>query len=67
MWNLLHQYNNIYASLYKYLREKKKAQIDDWRKKKKKIYIYIYIYTVATVSIEQTKRHYSYCSNTNLI
>ena len=28
-------------------------------RKKKNIYIYIYIATVAIVSIEQTKRHYS--------
>ena len=30
LWNLLCQYNNIYTSLYKYLKEKKK-QIDYWK------------------------------------
>ena len=62
LWNLLCQYNNIYANSYKYLRKKNthththKSMIE-----KKKIYIYIYIHTaiVATMSIEQTKRHYS--------
>ena len=34
-WNLLCQYNNIYASYYKYLKEKK-VQTEDWRKKEKK-------------------------------
>ena len=33
LWNLLCQYNNIYAGSYKYLKEKK-VQIEDWRKKK---------------------------------
>ena len=36
MWNLLCQYNNIYAGSYKYLKEKK-VQMEDWRKKKKKV------------------------------
>ena len=35
MWNLLCQYNNIYAGSYKYLKEKK-VQTEDWKKKKKK-------------------------------
>ena len=54
---MLFQYKNIYASSYKYLKEKekhkpitlkkkKKAQTDDWKKKKKPIA------TIATVSIE---------------
>ena len=38
MWNLLCQYNNIYADSYKYLKgkKKKKEQMEDWRKNKKK-------------------------------
>ena len=60
LWNLLYQYNNIYANSYKYLRKKnththtQKSMIE-----KKNIYIYIYTAIVATMSIEQTKRHYS--------
>ena len=50
MWNLLCQYNNIYAGFYKYLKEKK-VQIEDWREKKKKNSVA----TVATVPLEQTK------------
>ena len=60
LWNLLCRYNNIYASSYKYLKEKKST--NQWLEKKKiyiYIYLYIYIATVVTVSIEQTKRHYS--------
>ena len=43
MWNLLYQYNNIYTSLHKYLKGKKKKnkQIDYWKKKN--------VVTVATV------------------
>ena len=53
MWNLLCQYNNIYADSYKYLKgkKKKKEQMEDWRKNKKKKTIV----TVATVPLEQTK------------
>ena len=36
LWNLLCQYNNIYAGSYKYLKGKKKVQTEDWREKKKK-------------------------------
>ena len=47
---MLYQYNNIYASSCKYLKEKKhKLMIE---KKKKKT-----IFTIAMVSIKQTKRH----------
>ena len=49
MWNLLCQYNNIYAGLHKYFKEKKKNT--DWllvRKKKT-------LDTVATVLVEYTK------------
>ena len=49
MWNLLCQYNNIYAGSYKYLKEKK-VQTEDWRKKKKNA-----LATVATVPLGQTK------------
>ena len=35
LWNLLCQYNNIYAGSYKYLKEKK-VQMEDWRKKIKR-------------------------------
>ena len=42
------QYNNIYISLQKYLKEKKKkTQTDYWKKKKKKT-----LGTVATVPVE---------------
>ena len=34
LWNLLCQYNNIYASLYKYLKEKKKHKPITREKKK---------------------------------
>ena len=36
LWNLLCQYNNIYAGSYKYLKGKKKVQTKDWKKEKKK-------------------------------
>ena len=48
LWNLLCQYNNIYASSYKYLKEKKSTN-GRLKKKKKKSSI------VATVPLEQTK------------
>ena len=48
MWNLLCQYNNLYAGSYKYLKEKK-VQTEDWRRKKK------VVATIATVPLEQTK------------
>ena len=47
LWNLLCQY----ASSYKYLKEKKKAQTEWMTKKKKKSTVV----TVAIVPIEQTK------------
>ena len=40
------------------IKKKKKAQTDNWGKKKS-------IATIATVSIEQTKRHGSHCSYTH--
>ena len=49
MWNLLCQYNNIYAGSYKYLKEKKST--NERLKKKKKNDVAI----VATVPLEQTK------------
>ena len=49
MWNLLCQYNNIYAGSYKYLKGKKKVQMEDQRKKKN------VVATIATVPLEQTK------------
>ena len=36
LWNFLCQYNNIYVSSYKYLKEKK-VQTEDPKKKKKPI------------------------------
>ena len=48
LWNLLCQYNNIYAGSYKYLKGKKKVQKEDWRKKK-------VVATVTTMPLEQTK------------
>ena len=47
MWNLLYQYNNIYASSYKYLKEKKST---NGRLKEKKI-----VATIATMPLKQTK------------
>ena len=47
MWNLLCQYDNIYAGSYKYLKGKKSTN----RKLKKKKAIA----TVVTVPLEQTK------------
>ena len=45
LWNLLCQYNNIYAGSYKYLKEKKIQTKKEKRKKN----------VVATVPLEQTK------------
>ena len=50
MWNLLCQYNNIYAGSYKYFL--KKVQTEDWRKKKKKKKN---VANVAIMPLEQTK------------
>ena len=50
MWNLLGQYNNIYASSYKYLKEKIKHKPMTKKKKNKTKTIAI----VATMYIEQT-------------
>ena len=47
LWNLLCQYNNIYAGYYKYLKEKKKYKRKKKKEKKKNV--------VATVPLEQTK------------
>ena len=49
MWNLLCQYNNIYADSYKYLKGKKSTN-GRLKKKKKNL-----VATVATVPLEQTK------------
>ena len=49
LWNLLYQYNNIYASSYKYLKEKKKYKQKTEEKKKNSVA------TVATMPLEQTK------------
>ena len=48
LWNLLCQYNNIYAGSYKYLKEKKST--NERLKKKKRV-----VATVAIVPLEQTK------------
>ena len=53
LWNLLCQYNNIYAGSYKYLKGKKKVQTKDWKKEKKKRPVA----TIVTVPLEQTKWH----------
>ena len=46
MWNLLCQYNNIYASSYKYLKEKKKFKR---KTEKKKNVATVPLGTIATV------------------
>ena len=51
MWNLLCQYNNIYAGSYKYLKEKKSTNERLKKKNKKKNFVAI----VATLPLEQTK------------
>ena len=56
MWNLLCQYNNIYAGSYKYLKEKK-VQTEDWRKKKKN--------PIATLPLEQTKSNVAFTYSPN--
>ena len=56
MWNLLCQYNNIYAGSYKYLKEKK-VQTEDWRKKKKN--------PIATLPLEQTKSNVAFTHSPN--
>ena len=53
LWNLLCQYNNIYAGSYKYLKGKKKVQTKDWKKEKKKKKRSVA--TIVTVPLEQTK------------
>ena len=52
LWNLLCQYNNIYAGSYKYLKEKKKYKRKTKKEKKKKKRV---VATIATVALEQTK------------
>ena len=52
LWNLLCQYNNIYAGSYKYLKEKKNTNGRLKKKKKKKKRV---VATIATVALEQTK------------
>ena len=49
MWNLLCQYNNIYAGSYKYLKGKKSTN-GRLKKKEKQI-----VATIVTVPLEQTK------------
>ena len=51
LWNLLCQYNNIYAGSYKYLKEKKSTNERPKKKNKKKNFVAI----VATLPLEQTK------------
>ena len=53
MWNLLCWYNNIYDSLHKYLKEKKKkkTQTNYWGKKEKKR-------ESAPHSLNKPKKHY---------
>ena len=47
LWNLLCQYNNIYAGSYKYLKEKKSTKLKQTQKNT--------VATIATVPLKQTK------------
>ena len=53
------QYNNIYTSLYKYLKEKKKTQTDYWGKKKT-------LGTVPTVPINNCENLLCHYNNINV-
>ena len=60
MWNLLCQYNNIYAGSYKYLKKKKYKWKTEEKKKKK-----ISVATVVTLPLEQTKSKVVFTHSSN--